>query len=116
MRSCLQKGPLKDQIEWRTPRAATVEELTTVHDPEYVAMLEKASETGKKFGVSTTLHKGLWRPIVLAAGAAVSAVDAVLKGARFPPRMHSCGLCSCRLPAAAVLRARCSRKNYRRCN
>lgn len=85
MRSALQRGPLKDNIEWRTPRPATVEELTTVHDPEYVAMLEKASEAGKKFGVSTTLHKGLWRPITLAAGAAVCAVDAVLKGAP-PPR------------------------------
>lgn len=91
MRAVLQKGPLKDFIDWRTPRAATVEELVTVHDPEYIAMLEQTSVAGKRFGVSTNLHKGLWRPITLAAGAAVEAVDAVLKGAHlgFTPTAYA---------------------------
>lgn len=80
MKSCLERGPIASKLSWREPRAATVDEMKTVHDEAYLASLQEASATGKRYGVSTVLSKGGWEKITLAAGAAVEAVDTVLQG------------------------------------
>ena len=78
--SVLKKGPLAASLDWEQPREATLEDMRHVHSAAHLAMLQEASMTGKRFGVSTVLPQGGWRGISFACGAACGAMDAVLAG------------------------------------
>jgi len=60
------------------PRKATRSEILAVHDPIYIGFLEEASVTGGMIDYDTTIPHGLIGDAILAAGGAVTAVDAVL--------------------------------------
>jgi acetoin utilization deacetylase AcuC-like enzyme len=81
MRSVLLRGPLAPRLGWRDGRLADLEELETVHDPEYVAGIREACETGgRHLSATTVLSARSWDAIRSAAGTTVAAVDAVLAG------------------------------------
>jgi acetoin utilization deacetylase AcuC-like enzyme len=81
MRSVLLRGPLAERIGWRDGRLATTAELESVHDPEYVGSIKEACDGGgRRFGSTTVLSAGSWRPLLAAAGTALAAADAVIAG------------------------------------
>jgi len=113
--SVLKRGPLGESIEWRTPRAALVSDLATVHSAEHIAQLE-ADGAGRRYGASTVLPPGGFLGVSLAAGAALDACEAILRGeAKLsfalvrPPGHHAAatpdGYCFCNNIALAAERA-----------
>ena len=81
MRSVLTRGPLADRLAWRDGRVAELNELETVHHPEYVSSIRQACEAGGRHLTTTTLvSESSWEAILAAAGTALSAVDAAVAG------------------------------------
>ena len=69
---------LIDAVRAETPRLATVEELTRVHDAEYVASIEAFCATGGgALDPDTYAAPGSWDTARRAAGAVLDAVDAL---------------------------------------
>src|SRR5262245_41764924 len=67
----------------RKPEAADPDLLAEVHGPRYVAVLEKVAQKGGGYwDLDTYISPHSYEAAVLAAGAATSAVDAVMSGAR----------------------------------
>jgi len=66
------------EISLINPRKATRSEILAVHDAAYVGFLEEASITGGMIDYDTMIPHGLIGDALLAAGGAVTAVDAVL--------------------------------------
>jgi len=69
-------------VEIIEPRQATREELLLFHDEEYVELVEDVSKSGEGFldlG-DTPAFEGCYEASALAAGASLSAVDAVMSG------------------------------------
>ena len=63
------------------PRAATIDELTRVHPAEYVASIEAVCRSGGgKLDPDTAVVPASWDAAVLAAGAGLSAVEALRRG------------------------------------
>lgn len=62
------------------PSPATLDDLLRVHDPEYLLFLREASDTGAIIDMDTFVPKGLFHTALLAAGGAIRAADAVLRG------------------------------------
>ena len=72
---------LDDAVRFETPRMATVEELTRVHDADYVARLEAFCSTGGgQLDADTFAGPGSWTTARRAAGAVLDAVDALRAG------------------------------------
>ncbi len=67
--------------EKRTPRAATAAEITAVHGRDHVQRLAQLDGRHVRVDGDTTMSPDSYRAAVLAAGAAVSAVEAVWSGA-----------------------------------
>src|SRR5439155_24939282 len=66
-----------------TPEAVDPDLLGEVHDPRYVAVLEKVAQRGGGYwDLDTYISPYSYEAAVLAAGAATGAVDAVISGAR----------------------------------
>ncbi|MBX6341669.1 MAG: class II histone deacetylase, partial [Thermomicrobiaceae bacterium] len=62
-------------------REATVEELLAYHTPEYVEQVRRTAEAGGGWlDHETPIAAGSWEAALLAAGAAMELVDAVLDG------------------------------------
>ncbi len=80
MRGILRAGPLADRVAWHDGRHATVEEITALHDADYVAEVEAACARGHVFTRTTLVAPGSWEAIRAAAGTALNAADAVLDG------------------------------------
>lgn len=81
MRSVLERGPVAESVRWRAGRLATEDELTTVHDPAYVAAMRELCAGGGGRPTSTTVvAAGSWEPLLAAAGTSLAAADAVLDG------------------------------------
>lgn len=81
----------RDGLVQLTPRAATVDELATVHDREYIAeveaacqkVAEEAAAGGRKtmfFATDTYVSAKSYEAAIKAAGAPLTAIDAVMKG------------------------------------
>lgn len=72
---------LVDAVSFHEPRLATVEELSRVHDPSYVAQLERFCERGGgDLDPDTFAAPGSWETGRRAAGAVLDAVDALRSG------------------------------------
>jgi acetoin utilization deacetylase AcuC-like enzyme len=81
MVSVLRRGPLADRLRWHDGRLATEDELARVHDPAYITSIREACERGGRvFAPSTLLTADSWEPVCAAAGTALAAGDAVLRG------------------------------------
>jgi acetoin utilization deacetylase AcuC-like enzyme len=81
MRAVLQRGPVAGDLRWRPGRLATVAELRTVHDEDYIEDIRELSAAGGGRLTSTTVvGAGSWEPLLAAAGTCLAAVDAVLDG------------------------------------
>jgi acetoin utilization deacetylase AcuC-like enzyme len=75
----LGRAPL-DGVTIETPRAATDAEIEAVHHPGYRARLARLAGEYAELDPDTAVSPGSWDAATLAAGAAVGAVEAVMKG------------------------------------
>src|SRR4051794_8119108 len=65
------------------PRPADIGLVSELHDPRYLAVLEKAANSGGGYwDADTHISTASYEAALLGAGAAVEAVDAVMSGAR----------------------------------
>jgi acetoin utilization deacetylase AcuC-like enzyme len=80
MRSVLQRGPCRSQLRWRAGRHATIDELASLHDRDYIADIEAACVAGQQVTHTTLVAAGSWPPLLAAAGTAIAACDSVLNG------------------------------------
>jgi acetoin utilization deacetylase AcuC-like enzyme len=70
------RSGLDSELQWTAPRPATIEELERVHNPAYVAALERFCRTGGgRLDADTQAVPGSWDAALLAAGAGSSAVE-----------------------------------------
>jgi acetoin utilization deacetylase AcuC-like enzyme len=77
--SHLEETHLKDKLVLLSPRAATVEELSAVHAPEYIARIQNQTERGGGWlDPDTVTSPGSYNAAVYAAGGALTALDAVM--------------------------------------
>jgi acetoin utilization deacetylase AcuC-like enzyme len=69
------------QLHWISPRSATEAEILRLHTPSYVARIRaESAATGGEAGEWTPFGRGSYDIALLAAGGAITAVDAVLDG------------------------------------
>jgi acetoin utilization deacetylase AcuC-like enzyme len=81
-KNLLDASGLSERLVALTPRAATVEELCRVHDHAYVERIRGLSAGGGgEAGLVTPFGPGSYEIACLAAGGAITALDAVLDGA-----------------------------------
>lgn len=83
IRHLLDASGLSDQLAWIRPAPASEEALLRVHSPEYLERIRATAERGGgNIGVKAATHIGAngFELAVLAAGGAISAVDAVISG------------------------------------
>lgn len=81
MHSVLKRGPISQDVEWRSGRLATRAELLTVHTSEYVDLIERSCEAPQtRITGSTVASAGSWIPLLAAAGTVLAATDAVIDG------------------------------------
>lgn len=77
----LGSGPLAKDLVWREGRLAGVDELTRVHDVDYVDDVARRCREGGGWVTGTTrLATGSWEPLLAAAGTALAAAESVLNG------------------------------------
>jgi acetoin utilization deacetylase AcuC-like enzyme len=81
--------------ERRGAPAATIEQLTAVHPPEYVEMVRETSARAGAFDLDTPTSEGSWEAALHAAGGACALAEALLDGERVgfaglrPPGHHA---------------------------
>ena len=82
MRAMLQRGPIAPNVRWEAGRHATHDELTTVHDPAYLASIEAIVDSGggRWSDGQSVLSPASWTSILAAAGTTLAAADAVVGG------------------------------------
>ncbi len=79
MVSVLQQGPISRQLSWEAGRLATPDELTTVHDADYVnAVRALCDEGGGRLTATTVVSPRSWTPLLAAAGTSLAAAEAVI--------------------------------------
>lgn len=79
--SGIAEAGLSDAVEFRDPRLATIGELERVHDPAYIAQLQRFCESGGgDLDPDTYAAPGSWTTARHAAGAVLDAVDALDQG------------------------------------
>ena len=70
-------------IEYITPKAATIEQVEAIHDRKYIDQVRAICEKGGgNLDVDTVLSKDSYDAAMMAAGGAIAAVDAVIDGHR----------------------------------
>jgi acetoin utilization deacetylase AcuC-like enzyme len=75
------EADLTDAVTWYQPRLAEVSELERVHDPAYVASIERfCASGGGDIDADTFAAPGSWDTARLAAGATLDAVSALRAG------------------------------------
>ncbi len=112
-------GITEDRL--RKPEAVDPDLLATVHDPRYIAALEKGAESGGGYwDADTYVSPGSYKAALLAAGGAVAAVDAVMAGERAafamvrPPghhALHNSAMGFCLLNNVAIAAHHAARKH-----
>ncbi len=81
LRNLLDVSGLLEQLVAVVPRPATEEELTRVHDPQYVSRIAEMSEgAGGEGGALAPFGHGGYEIACLAAGGVIELFDAVLEG------------------------------------
>jgi acetoin utilization deacetylase AcuC-like enzyme len=71
---------IRQQLTLIPARAATLEELTAVHDAEYISRVEAyCRKGGGSWDADTTMSTGSYKAALYAAGGTIAAVDAVAK-------------------------------------
>jgi acetoin utilization deacetylase AcuC-like enzyme len=77
--SHLEDTHLNDKLVLLSPRAATYEELTSVHAPEYITKIRSQVEKGGGWlDHDTVVSPGSYNAAIYAAGGALTAIDAVV--------------------------------------
>jgi len=79
----LRESRLWDELPRRTPTPIDQNLLFALHDPAYVRMLERfcsSAAEGQRIDENTVVSEGSYQAAMLAAGAAVNLVDALLAG------------------------------------
>jgi acetoin utilization deacetylase AcuC-like enzyme len=77
--SHLEENHLKDKLSLLSPRAATIDELATVHAPEYISRIRNQVERGGGWlDADTVTSPGSYNAAIYAAGGVLTAVDAVM--------------------------------------
>jgi len=77
--SHLEENHLKDKLVLLSPRAATIDELATVHAPEYISRIRSQAEGGGGWlDADTVMSPGSYNAAIYAAGGALTAVDTVM--------------------------------------
>jgi acetoin utilization deacetylase AcuC-like enzyme len=72
---------IRQQLKVIRARPATLDELTTVHQAEYVLRIEAyCQQGGGWWDADTVMSKGSYKAALYAAGGSIAAVDAVIKG------------------------------------
>jgi acetoin utilization deacetylase AcuC-like enzyme len=72
----------RDQLSFRAPRAASLEEIALCHLPEYIAAVERTSHLDRfDFDPDTHTSRDSYQTALLAAGGVLTAVETVLDGA-----------------------------------
>jgi acetoin utilization deacetylase AcuC-like enzyme len=72
----------RPNLEFFTPRAATVDEIALCHRPEYVATVERTASVERfDFDRDTHTSRESYETALLAAGGVLTAVEAVMDGA-----------------------------------
>ncbi|MBM3166992.1 MAG: histone deacetylase [Chloroflexi bacterium] len=75
----LEENHLKDKLHILQPRPATLEELSKVHAPEYIAQIKRYSEQGGGYiYADTAMSNGSYNAALHAAGGVLTAIDAVM--------------------------------------
>ena len=75
----LERTGMMEQLVRISPRAATVEELSTVHSPGYISYVESfAQRGGGALDPDTVVSPGSYKAALYAAGGLIEAVDAVM--------------------------------------
>lgn len=74
------KGPLAKKLLHLSPRLATSEEITLIHDSEYVAKIEKTAGLDVSLDADTQASPHSWEAAQLAVGGMLTAVDSVFEG------------------------------------
>ena len=79
--SHLEQSGLKEQLELIEPRAASVDELSLVHDKQYVAHIQDVAQRGGGWlDPDTVMSADSYQAAAYAAGGAISATEAVIDG------------------------------------
>ena len=77
----LRAAGLDDALVWVEPREATMSELSVVHDPAYLSVLERrCASGGGAFDADTIVSAGSWRTAKLAAGGGIMACEELIAG------------------------------------
>jgi acetoin utilization deacetylase AcuC-like enzyme len=81
-RHALRHGPVAPRLTWREGRAATLDELATVHSPEYLERLRTACAGPGRVALdaNTVVGPGSWPAVLAAAGTTLEAARAVVEG------------------------------------
>jgi acetoin utilization deacetylase AcuC-like enzyme len=123
IRAVLQRAPLADRMQWHPGRHASLDELATFHDRDYIDAIHETIRHAPAWMPntgSTIVSPGTWAAALAAAGTTLEAVDHVLDGATNlayalvrPPGHHAQptradGYCFFNNAALAALRA-CAR-------
>ncbi|MFB9907151.1 histone deacetylase [Allokutzneria oryzae] len=82
MLTVLRRGPIAPKLTWHEGRAATEDELATVHERGYLEALRAACAGPGRVALeeNTVVGPGSWPAILAAAGTTLAAMEAVLDG------------------------------------
>jgi acetoin utilization deacetylase AcuC-like enzyme len=77
--STLKKKELSPKIKLVKPRPATIDEIAQVHDPEYIALIEKACLSGRNYlDMDTYIVPESYQVALLSAGGALTGLQKVM--------------------------------------
>ena len=77
----LESAGLREAVHWLASRPASIEELRSVHTPEYIARLETfCAAGGGDLDADTPVCAGSWSTALHAAGGGIAAVEALDAG------------------------------------
>jgi acetoin utilization deacetylase AcuC-like enzyme len=79
--SYLEQTQLKQQLTFIKPRAATTEEMSLVHDNQYISHIQDVAQRGGGWlDVDTVMSPDSYQAAIYAAGGAIRAGEAVMNG------------------------------------
>jgi acetoin utilization deacetylase AcuC-like enzyme len=79
--NALHAAPFAQKLEWRTPGPALLKSIEAVHTLDYIESLKMRIDDGEQaLDLDTVVSPGSWNAALNAAGAAVEAATAVVRG------------------------------------
>jgi len=91
--AALKSSPFAEKLAWRAPVEAGRAQLELIHTPEYVRFVEEKILAGERYlDADTVICPDSWDAAVMAAGAVIKAVEAVVNGD------HGAAFCAVRPP------------------